>query len=121
MKLLQYIKHKNYRHFFGLMSEYIAIIAYILRFYTILSHRYKSKLGEIDFIAKRGNRIIFVEVKARRCGLEHGIVSIHQQQRIRRAAELFLLRNKQYSACEIRFDLVVLNKFCRLTIIKNAF
>lgn len=121
MKLLQYIKYKNYQHFFGLLGEYIAIACYLLRFYFILAHRYKSKFGEIDLIAKRGNKIIFIEVKARKHGLEHGIVSTHQQQRIRRTAELFLLRNKQYSTCEIRFDLVVLNKFCSLTRIKNAF
>lgn len=121
MKLIQYRKHKNNKHFIGLLAEYIAIISYLFRFYVILAHRYKSRLGEIDFIAKRGNKIIFIEVKARKTGMIDGIVSTKQQNRVRRSAEVFLLQNKHYYGCEIRFDLVVINKYGWQTRIKNAF
>lgn len=121
MRLIRYTKHKDLRHFFGLVAEYIVMISYLCRFYIILAHRYKSKVGEIDFIAKRGNTIIFTEVKARKSGIAEGVVSELQQQRVRRTAELFLLRNKQYATCDVRFDLVVVNQYGKLLRIKNAF
>ena len=121
MRLIRYTRHKDHRHFFGLLAEYIAIMSYLCRFYTILAHRYKSKVGEVDFIATRGNKIIFIEVKARKTGMVEGIVSEKQQRRVRRTAELYLLRHRQYSNYEIRFDLVVVNKIGWLSRIKNAF
>ena len=36
------------------------------RSYQILEHNYRLRNGEIDLIAKEGERIVFVEVKTRR-------------------------------------------------------
>jgi putative endonuclease len=55
-----------------------------------LARRFKTPLGEIDIIARRGNLIAFIEVKARQ-NLELAAHSIGKQQQshIARAAELF--------------------------------
>ena len=92
----------NYR--LGFIAEYIISIIYFLKFYKILHFRYKTYCGEIDLIAKRGDLLVFIEVKARKHGLCEDIVSINQQQRIKHTAELFLSKNNQYIKHNIRFD-----------------
>ena len=55
----------------GLTSEDYVKSYLIKRFYKIIATRFKhtnnkrSGLGEIDIIARKGNTIIFIEVKAR--------------------------------------------------------
>jgi putative endonuclease len=112
-------KIKSYR--FGIFAEYIAIIYLKLCLYSILSRRYKTKLGEVDIIAKRGNSIIFVEVKARK-KIENSYFSLtpHQQQRIIRAAKLFIAKNPKYNISNIRFDLILICPNFIIKHIKNA-
>ena len=38
----------------------------MLKGYRIVARRYRTKLGEIDLIARRGDLVLIVEVKARR-------------------------------------------------------
>jgi len=94
---------------FGLTSETRA--AWLLRFkgYRVLARRAKHPVGEIDLIAKRGNLIAFVEVKARRSVGEaiHSITS-NQRRRIERAAEAFVARSSALQNCDWRFDVVIL-------------
>lgn len=56
-------KQKTYQR--GLHAETVAVWFLRLKGYKILVRRYKTKVGEIDIIARRGNKIIFTEVKAR--------------------------------------------------------
>ena len=49
----------------GHSAEWRAVWRLRLAGFTILAQRYKTKLGEIDIVARRGNLLIFVEVKAR--------------------------------------------------------
>lgn len=61
--------------------------------YKILESNYKNYAGEIDIIAKKGDYIVFVEVKARET-LEFGspseAVTSRKQFKIRRTAEGYL-------------------------------
>jgi len=50
---------------YGQAAEAICTLSLRLRGYRILARRFKTPLGEIDIIARRGNRIAFIEVKAR--------------------------------------------------------
>lgn len=108
------------RYNLGMLAEYFVLIYYLVRFYQPLHHRYKSYAGEIDLIMKRGKWLVFIEVKARKYGMHDGIVSDNQQQRISRAAELFLAKHQQYTGHNIRFDLVIVKPYCFPQIIKNA-
>jgi len=105
----------------GIFAEYVVWFFYMLRFHRILHHRMKTYVGEVDLVAVRGRTLIFIEVKARKNGIYEGIVSINQQKRIRRAAELFLSKNQKYKNYNIRFDLAVIQPYCLPVIIKNAF
>ena len=51
---------------FGRVAEYIAAIFLWLKGYRVLAMRHKNKKGEIDILAKHGNTLIVVEVKARK-------------------------------------------------------
>lgn len=50
---------------YGKKSEIVASNYLKKKGYKILEMNYKNKVGEIDFIAKDKNYIVFVEVKAR--------------------------------------------------------
>ena len=50
----------------GYVSEYLAALYLLARGYRIRAIRYRTKLGEIDIVARRGDLVAFVEVKWRR-------------------------------------------------------
>lgn len=107
-------------HRLGFFAEYITILIYKLKFYKILAHRYKSKCGEVDIIAKRGNSLVFIEVKARKGSLNEDIVSQVQLKRIIRTAEYFIAKNTKYINYNCRFDLAFIQLGKMPKIIKNA-
>jgi hypothetical protein len=49
-----------------IVSEYLAAAILMLKGYRIVALRYRTRLGEIDIIARKGDLAVFVEVKARR-------------------------------------------------------
>jgi putative endonuclease len=109
-------KIKSYR--FGFLAEFVAIVFLRLKGYKILKHRYKTFVGEIDIIAKKGNCLIAVEVKARKkIVIQNGflideVVGKNQRERIKRAINSFVKTNyKKYSNHNIRFDLIVVSPY----------
>ncbi len=92
----------------GHAGETIAALWLRLRGYRILARRYRTPVGEIDLVARRGGVLVFVEVKRRAdraAGLE--AVTPAARQRIARAAELFLRRGPRLSELALRFDVIV--------------
>ena len=87
-----------------------AICAWHLRCrgYRVLARRFRSPVGEIDLVVRRGRVVAFVEVKARhRFEVALESVSARQRARIRRAAELFLSRRPALDGLDLRFDVMV--------------
>ncbi len=78
------------------------------RGFIVLERNYKVSFGEIDIIARKGDLLIFVEVKTRR-NLDFGVpvesVNLEKQNRIRKIAEIYI-KNKQLRFKEIRFDVM---------------
>ncbi|PLP59437.1 YraN family protein [Mesorhizobium loti] len=98
-------KRKSYRR--GHRGEWLAAIALTFKGYRILARRYRTKLGEIDLIARRGDLILIVEVKARRTLMEAmEAVQYESEHRIERAADLWLSRQPDFGRLSVRFDLV---------------
>lgn len=64
--------------------------------------------GEVDLIVRKGNLLVFVEVKKRQ-NLEKAAYAIseRQKQRIIRGAEAFLKKHKKFDAFDIRFDAIL--------------
>ena len=98
-------RQKAYRR--GHRGEWLAAAALMLKGYRILARRYRTKLGEIDLIARRGNLVLFVEVKARRTLIEAMEAIAHEsERRIEGAADLWLMQQRDYGKLSMRFDMV---------------
>jgi putative endonuclease len=91
----------------GRISEYWAALSLLLKGYRILALRHRTGLGEIDIIARKGDLVVFVEVKARRSEREAiDAVSHTAQARIRSAGDLWLARQKDAHRLSLRYDIV---------------
>jgi putative endonuclease len=111
----------------GISGENLACDALLRQGYAILARRYRTRVGEIDIIARDGETLVFVEVKARTSG-EFGVpaeaVTWRKQRRIVTMAKWYLSEKRLHgSLC--RFDVVtVLSRHGFLPVVevvKNAF
>ncbi|HPF45389.1 MAG: YraN family protein [Alphaproteobacteria bacterium] len=86
-------KKKAYK--LGHYAEFFATLILRLKGYSIVARRYKTKVGEIDIIARKGALTIFCEVKARD-DYSKAAYSLSQKQinRINRAAEYYMAHLK---------------------------
>lgn len=87
------------------------LCAWILRCtgYRILAQRYRTPVGEIDIVARRGRTLVFVEIKARASvAAAAEALRPKQQARLVRAAEHFLSHRSDLAPraanTAIRFD-----------------
>ena len=105
----------------GRWAERFAIIYMLFKGYRCLASRYKCKAGEIDLIFKRGQSLIFCEVKYRtdKDMLLYSVTD-RQKQRIRHAAEFWLAQHNIVRH-NIRFDFIGLTLWQKPIHIKNAF
>lgn len=93
----------------GHRGEWIA--AWFLRFkgYRILEQRFKTKHGEVDIIARKGDLIAMVEVKARPTVIEAmDAISCTAQRRIESAGDIWLSRQKDFAKLSVRYDLIAI-------------
>ena len=99
------LRRKAYRR--GHSSEWLAAAALMLKGFRIVARRYRTKLGEIDLIARRGDLVLIVEVKARKTLIEAmEAIAYESERRIEGAADLWLARQKDYAKLSMRFDMV---------------
>jgi len=86
----------------------------------ILEKRYRARHGEIDLIARDGDAVVFVEVKARpRGNAGDGLTAVNGEKRrhLRYAAACYL---QSHPADGVRFDVVEITS-AGISHIKNAF
>ncbi len=91
----------------GHRGEFLAAAALMLKGYRIVARRYRTRLGEIDLIARRGDLVLIVEVKARptlQAAME--AVARSSERRIEAAADLWLAKQRDHARLSLRFDLV---------------
>ncbi|MEP3045208.1 MAG: YraN family protein [Roseibium sp.] len=106
----------------GLSAETWAAWYLRLTGWRILKHRYKTRVGEIDLIAKRRKTVAFIEVKARRnrtAALE--AVTPASQKRIGRAARIFVTEHPKAGFFTLRFDVIIIRPWALPERIANAF
>jgi putative endonuclease len=88
-------------------GDRIAARHYRLRGYRILGANVRAGGNEVDLIARRGRRLVFVEVKERaRQTYGGGIAAVNREKRrrVRRAAAVWLRAHPESAALEIRFE-----------------
>ena len=96
--------------FKGYWGEFFAICLLKIKGYSLLAHRYKTYVGEIDIVAKRKNEIVFIEVKARKDEEKcHIAITQKQLRRVQNASQIFLKRNPQFQDYAIRYDVILIS------------
>jgi len=72
--------------------------------YTVLARNFRAERGEVDIIARQGNVLVFVEVKARssnRYGYPEYSVSPKKRQHLLSAAEKYILEHPEFSTWRV--------------------
>ncbi len=117
---------KNRRQKFGEQGEALAVRRLKKEGYKIIETNYRTRLGEIDIIAKDKDTIVFVEVKTRNSvqfGSPKWAVTPKKQKKISMVA-LYYLKTANLDTAKARFDVVsvISNRDNpQIEIIKNAF
>ena len=108
----------------GLAAEVLVRDHLIEQGFEVLAERYKTKNGELDLIASRGDLVCFVEVKAR-SSVEEGLHSITQkaQRRLAAAATQWMADVPEIAQeiSEFRFDVAVVTSDHQISLLENAF
>lgn len=93
---------------FGRFAETLAAWALRLKGYRIMARGFRSRVGEIDIVARRGSLLVFVEVKARQ-DLDDAARALgpRQTDRITRASGAFLQAHPHLSNLDQRFDVIL--------------
>jgi putative endonuclease len=106
----------------GMLAETVAALFLRMKGWRIMERRYRTHVGEIDIVAKRYGVVAFIEVKFRR-KTEDAAEAIDRinQSRVRRAAELYLMKHTEYTTFETRFDVVIMAPNTLPEHIENAF
>lgn len=116
-----------HRTLLGKTGEDLACRELRRRGYEILARRYRTRVGELDIVARDGTVLVFVEVKARATG-QYGTpaeaVTPRKQQKICAMAADYLCRH-QLTASPCRFDVVTVavgeRRRPAVTVIPGAF
>ena len=111
----------------GISGEKLACEELVRRGYAVLATRYRTRVGEIDIVARDGDTLVFVEVKTRTSedfGIPAEAVTRRKQRRIVTMARWYL-SEKGLHGTLCRFDVVTV--LCRrgllpvVEVLKNAF
>ncbi|WP_292884760.1 YraN family protein [Nisaea sp.] len=91
---------------FGLYAEAFCRLILRLKGYRIIATRLRTKVGEIDILAERGQTLAIVEVKARPdLDTAQESVTHAQWRRLQRAALWVQKGNSRLAGHRLRFDL----------------
>jgi len=115
-------RHQQY----GEAGEALAARLLRKKGYKILVTNYRTRMGEIDIIARHRDTIVFIEVKARHSihfGSPKWAVTPQKQRKISMVA-LYYLKTTGQSRSKARFDVVAILSTApqpEVEIIENAF
>ncbi|MCL6229286.1 YraN family protein [Bartonella bilalgolemii] len=106
-------KRKQVSFYQGIRAEKWAAWWLRLKGFRIVKRRFKTKCGEIDLIARRGNLVLIVEVKARST-LAEAMTAVCRtsEKRIEATADIWLAQQKDRSLLCVRFDLIAILPWC---------
>jgi putative endonuclease len=93
----------------GRRGEWLAMFLLVLKGYRILGWRVRTRVGEIDVVARApGGIVCFVEVKSRNSlrDAQEALLP-RQEKRIGRAAELFMAQRPWLAAKGVRYDTII--------------
>lgn len=88
----------------------------------VVHRRWRGTSGEIDLICRQDGCLVFVEVKKSRTHAE-AAERLHRGQQIRicNAAQEYCATQPAGMACEMRFDVALVDALGRVDVMENAF
>jgi putative endonuclease len=96
-------------HMLGHRAETLAAWFLWLKGYKIMARRFKTKVGEVDIIARKRDLVLMVEVKARPTLIEAmDAISATAMRRIENAGDVWLSQQKDFAYLSIRYDLIAI-------------
>ncbi|MBW2614211.1 MAG: YraN family protein [Deltaproteobacteria bacterium] len=116
----------NRKQAFGKVGESVAVQYLKKQGYKIIEKNYRTKVGEIDIIAKEKGSLVFVEVKTRRSrsfGSPKWAITPQKKRNLSKAA-LYYLKTTDQSGADARFDVVSIladEDGMEIELIRNAF
>jgi putative endonuclease len=97
----------------GARAERRVRLHYRLRGYRVLDANVRAGGNELDIVVRRGNRLVFCEVKMR-AGPDYGdpleAVGHEKEERVRRAAEAFLARNPRLTGLDVALEVAAVRR-----------
>lgn len=111
---------KQFAYRYGIEAEAIAVEFLVRLGFEILETRYKVFCGEIDIVAKDGEYLVFLEVKARNKIDSMEFISCAKRKKICRAANYYLMENNLDQYTPIRFDYIIIQGSIVLEHVTNA-
>jgi putative endonuclease len=114
------------RQEYGKVGENLAVAELEREGYAVLARRYRTRYGEIDIVARDGETVVFVEVKARATaefGSAAEAVTHAKQRRLASMATDYLARSR-LTNCPCRFDVVAIDETPNgpaITLYRSAF
>ena len=104
----------NARQQFGRAAEEVAARYLQRRGWRVLGRNVRVGRGELDIVARRGDVLAFIEVKARRsdvCGSPEDAVTARKRRQVARLAELWLAARPWAleRIADVRFDIVAVD------------
>jgi len=90
--------------------------------YAVLARRARIARCEVDVIAVRDDIVAFVEVKARKHGMD-GLEAVTpaKMKRLSRAANAWLAENEAFAHCSLRFDIALVGRDQSIEYLENAY
>ncbi len=105
----------------GRSAERWAAVWLRLRGYRIVARNFRTPHGEIDIIARRGDLLCFIEVKARASEtLALDAVTRRQRQRIEMAARRFLAARPDLAHLGVRLDVMAVMGAFNIRLVADA-
>ena len=98
----------SYNKDFGAKGENIVVNHLKNKGYQIIGRNIRSRWGEIDIIARKQHKLVFIEVKSRNSlvkGEPYEAITYFKKKSLKRAIQYYLLQNK-YKDYKLSIDMV---------------
>lgn len=119
---MQTAQKNFYKKLLGRVGETKSVKFLKKQGYKIIERNFKTRVGEIDIIARKNDELVFVEVKTRSSdcyGAPSEAVNRKKQEKYFKVAQEYILK-KNMADCNCRFDVVEVENG-QINHIENAF
>jgi putative endonuclease len=103
---------EDFRKVLGAKGEDLAVRYLKKKGYKVIERNYRCQWGEIDLVARQGDTLVFVEIKARSSsdfGLPQDAVGRFKQEKLVHVARAYMAEHRLKDEITARFDVVAVH------------